>query len=206
MSSPIVPRGIPSAPPSPSPTSFRAGNGASSRAATGGAHGVLSGLTPPANLPPRPRSCAVESGPRLPTCDFQPLFCKFRNTVTLDLRLSEADLLARMKQKTRYNVRLAEKKGVHVRPGSPADLDLLYRLYAETSVRDGFVIRSADYYREAWGSFIEAGLARPFIAEVEGEPVSALILFRFARTAWYMYGMSREAHREKMPNHLLQWA
>ncbi len=130
---------------------------------------------------------------------------QFRNTVTLDLRHGEADLLARMKQKTRYNVRLAEKKGVRVRPGSPADLDLLYRLYAETSVRDGFVIRSADYYRDAWGSFIEAGLARPFIAEVEGEPVSALILFKFARTAWYMYGMSREAHREKMPNHLLQW-
>jgi lipid II:glycine glycyltransferase (peptidoglycan interpeptide bridge formation enzyme) len=132
---------------------------------------------------------------------------QFRNTVTLDLRRSEAEILAAMKQKTRYNVRLAEKKGVRVRssPGSPADLDMLYRLYAETSVRDGFVIRSADYYRDAWGSFIEAGLAQPFIAEVEGEPVSALILFKFARTAWYMYGMSREAHREKMPNHLLQW-
>jgi lipid II:glycine glycyltransferase (peptidoglycan interpeptide bridge formation enzyme) len=130
---------------------------------------------------------------------------QFRNSVTLDLRQSEADLLAGMKQKTRYNVRLAEKKGVRVRPGSHADLDLLYRLYAETSVRDGFVIRSADYYRDAWGSFIEAGLAQPFVAEVEGEPVSALILFKFARTAWYLYGMSREAHREKMPNHLLQW-
>jgi len=130
---------------------------------------------------------------------------QFRNTVTLDLRRGEAELLAGMKQKTRYNVRLAEKKGVRVRPGSGADLDLLYRLYAETSVRDGFVIRAADYYRDAWGSFIRAGLAQPFVAEVEGEPVSALILFTFARTAWYMYGMSRAAHREKMPNHLLQW-
>jgi len=110
-----------------------------------------------------------------------------------------------MKQKTRYNVRLAERKGVRVRPGVIADLDLLYRLYAETSVRDGFVIRSADYYQEAWGSFIRAGLAQPLLAEVGGQPVSALILFKFAKTAWYMYGMSREAHREKMPNHLLQW-
>jgi peptidoglycan pentaglycine glycine transferase (the first glycine) len=132
---------------------------------------------------------------------------QFRNTVTLDLRRSEAEILAGMKQKTRYNIRLAEKKGVRVRssPGSAADLDLLYRLYAETSVRDGFVIRSADYYRDAWGSFIQAGLAQPLIAEVEGKPVGALVLFKFARTAWYMYGMSREAHREKMPNHLLQW-
>jgi lipid II:glycine glycyltransferase (peptidoglycan interpeptide bridge formation enzyme) len=123
----------------------------------------------------------------------------------LDLSRSEDEILAAMKQKTRYNIRLAQKKGVRIRVGSRADLDVLYRLYAETSVRDGFVIRSAEYYRDAWGSFVDAGLAQPFIAEAEGEPVSALILFKFARTAWYMYGMSRDAHREKMPNHLLQW-
>ena len=139
---------------------------------------------------------------------------QFRNTVIVDLRRSEDATLAGMKQKTRYNVRLAEKKGVRVRPGTLADLDLLYRMYAETSMRDGFAIRSLDYYRDAWGSFIAAGLAQPFVAEVvpgpecgaeSPEPVSALILFKFARTAWYMYGMSRAAHREKMPNHLLQW-
>ncbi len=130
---------------------------------------------------------------------------QFRNTVCLDLMPSEPDLLAAMKQKTRYNLRLAERKGVQVRLGAPADLDLLYRLYAETSVRDGFVIRGLDYYRDAWGRFMAAGLAQPFVAEVDGQPVGALIIFRFARTAWYMYGMSRDAHRDKMPNHLLQW-
>jgi lipid II:glycine glycyltransferase (peptidoglycan interpeptide bridge formation enzyme) len=130
---------------------------------------------------------------------------QFRNTVRLDLSRSEDDLLAAMKQKTRYNIRLAEKKGVRIRAGSLADLDVLYRMYAETSVRDGFVIRSPEYYHDAWGSFITAGLAQPFIAEVAEEPVSGLILFKFAHTAWYLYGMSREAHREKMPNHLLQW-
>lgn len=130
---------------------------------------------------------------------------QFRNTVVLDLTRPEAQILATMKQKTRYNIRLAERKGVRVRTGTLADLDVLYQLYAETSVRDGFVIRHADYYRDAWGSFIRADLAQPFIAEVEGQAVSALILFKFARTAWYMYGMSREAHRDKMPNHLLQW-
>jgi lipid II:glycine glycyltransferase (peptidoglycan interpeptide bridge formation enzyme) len=130
---------------------------------------------------------------------------QFRNTVTLDLRPDEEQLLAAMKQKTRYNVRLAEKKGVRVRPGGLADLDRLYKMYAETAVRDGFIIRAPEYYRDAWGSFIAAGLAQPLIAEVAGEPVSALILFVFAQTAWYMYGMSREAQRDKMPNHLLQW-
>ena len=130
---------------------------------------------------------------------------QFRNTVQLDLRRSEAEILAGMKQKTRYNVRLAEKRGVQVRLGSLADLDLLYAMYAQTSLRDGFVIRSTRYYQDAWGSFMKAGLAQPFIAEAEGEALSALILFKFARSAWYMYGMSREIHRDKMPNHLLQW-
>jgi peptidoglycan pentaglycine glycine transferase (the first glycine) len=130
---------------------------------------------------------------------------QFRNTALLDLARDESEILAAMKQKTRYNLRLAERKGVCVRAGGEADLDLLYRMYAETSLRDGFAIRSAAYYRDAWGRFIPAGLAQPFIAEVEGEPVSGLVLFKFARTAWYMYGMSRDAHREKMPNHLLQW-
>jgi lipid II:glycine glycyltransferase (peptidoglycan interpeptide bridge formation enzyme) len=136
---------------------------------------------------------------------FSPDQVQFRNTVTLDLTRSEDELLAAMKQKTRYNVRLAARKGVRVRAGGGADFDLLYRLYAETSLRDGFAIRSAAYYRDVWGALVEAGRAQPFIAEVDGEPVSALILFHFARTAWYFYGMSREAHREKMPNHLLQW-
>jgi lipid II:glycine glycyltransferase (peptidoglycan interpeptide bridge formation enzyme) len=135
---------------------------------------------------------------------------QFRNTVLLDLRRDEAELLAAMKQKTRYNLRLAERKGVRVRPGSTADLDLLYQLYAETSLRDGFVIRSPGYYHDVWGSFMAAGLAQPFIAEVAAagaapEPVGALVVFRHGRTAWYMYGMSRAAHRDKMPNHLLQW-
>ena len=130
---------------------------------------------------------------------------QFRNTVCLDLAPSEADLLAGMKQKTRYNIRLAERKGVRVRLGGPADLDLLYRMYAETSVRDGFAIRGPDYYRDAWGRFMAAELAQPFVAEVDGEPVAALVIFRFARTAWYQYGMSRDTHRDKMPNHLLQW-
>jgi peptidoglycan pentaglycine glycine transferase (the first glycine) len=130
---------------------------------------------------------------------------QFRNTLILDIQDSEEALLADMKQKTRYNIRLASKKGVDVRPGGMEDLDVLYQMYAETSVRDGFVIRKPEYYQDAWGAFIHAGLAQPFIATVEGEAVAALIAFRFGEVATFLYGMSRAAHREKMPNHLLQW-
>lgn len=130
---------------------------------------------------------------------------QFRNTVLLDLTGTEEVWLARMKQKTRYNIRLAQKKGVTVRQGTIEDLPLVYRMYAETSVRDGFVIRPEGYYRHAWEGFIKTGMAEVLLAEVEGEVVAGLILFFFAGKAWYLYGMSRQIHRDKMPNYLLQW-
>lgn len=130
---------------------------------------------------------------------------QFRNTVVLDLSSDETGWLARMKQKTRYNLRLAQRKGVSVRHGSEADFKLLYHMYAETSLRDGFVIRPESYYSMVWKTFIDRGMCQPLIAEVEGQPVAAVILFTFAGRAWYIYGMSREIHRDKMPNYLLQW-
>lgn len=136
---------------------------------------------------------------------------QFRNTVLIDLRYSEDELLQRMKQKTRYNVRLAEKKGVRVHAGSRSDLAMLYRMFAETSVRDGFVIRPESYYRTVWEAFMGtpaggiAPSAEPLIAEVEGQPIAAIFVFYFAQRAYYLYGMSTDAHREKMPNYLLQW-
>lgn len=130
---------------------------------------------------------------------------QFRNTILIDLSPNHADMLARMKSKTRYNIRLARRRGVSIRPAAREDFDLLYRMYAETSVRDGFVIRDQAYYQQAWQTFHGAEMAEGLIAEVEGEPVGGVMIFRFAGRAWYVYGMSLEKHREKMPNHLLQW-
>ena len=136
---------------------------------------------------------------------------QFRNTVQIDLSVSEEELISRMKQKTRYNVRLANKKGVIVRVGNLADMPLLYKMYAETSVRDGFVIRNEGYYRSVWASFMKSTevddqpSAEPLVAEVNGEPIAAIIVFYFAGRAYYIYGMSFEMHRERMPNYLLQW-
>ncbi len=130
---------------------------------------------------------------------------QFRNTVMLDLTASEEELLARMKQKTRYNIRYAGRKGVAVRIGTKEDFGLLYRMYAETSNRDGFIIRGEDYYHNVWETFLAEDMLDPLIAEVDGDPVGALMLFRFAGRAWYLHGMSRDLHRKKMPNYLLQW-
>ena len=132
---------------------------------------------------------------------------QFRNTVIIDLNSSDEEMLGRMKQKTRYNIRLAEKKGVSLRIGILDDLPILYKMYAETSARDGFVIRDEGYYKTVWETFMRSNLptCEPIIAEVDGEPVAAIFVFYFAGRAYYVYGMSRSIHREKMPTYLLQW-
>jgi len=136
---------------------------------------------------------------------------QFKNTVLVDLSATEEDLLARMKPKTRYNVRLAEKKGVIVRIGNKGDFPMLYKMYAETSARDGFIIRDENYYMTVWQTFMQPltfdlrPSTIPLIAEVNNEPVAAIFLFMFAGRAYYVYGMSRNLHREKMPTYLLQW-
>jgi lipid II:glycine glycyltransferase (peptidoglycan interpeptide bridge formation enzyme) len=130
---------------------------------------------------------------------------QYRNTVLVDLQEKEEEMLARMKQKTRYNIRLAARKRVVVRAGAVEDLPLLYKMYAETSARDGFAIREKRYYLTLWKMFLEAGMMEPLIAHVEGEAVAAMCVFRFGGTAVYMHGMSLPIHRNKMPTYLLQW-
>ena len=130
---------------------------------------------------------------------------QFKNTVVVDLRQDEEEMLMRMKSKTRYNIRLAKRRDVTVRVGNLDDVDRLYRMYAHTAVRDDFLIRSEAYYQSVWRTFIAQGMAEPLIAEVDGQPVGAVVIFRFAGRALYLYGMSLDEHREKMFNYRLQW-
>ena len=130
---------------------------------------------------------------------------QFKNTAVLDLRGTEEEWLARMKQKSRYNLRLSQRSGVIVRVAINDELELMYKMYAQTAARDGFIIREMEYYLGVWRSFIRAGMADPLLAEIDGQPVAGLVLFHFGKKAWYFYGMSTNLQREKMPNYLLQW-
>jgi peptidoglycan pentaglycine glycine transferase (the first glycine) len=130
---------------------------------------------------------------------------QFRNTVRVHLTPGEKELLAGMKPKWRYNIRLAEKKGVRIDLGTERDLALFYKLYAETSARDGFLIRRFPYYRDVWSTMLRGQLAQLFLARVGAETIAGLMLFVFADRAWYFYGASLSTRREFMPNHLLQW-
>ncbi|HID86706.1 MAG TPA: peptidoglycan bridge formation glycyltransferase FemA/FemB family protein [Anaerolineae bacterium] len=128
-----------------------------------------------------------------------------RTTLLLDLTADLDELLARMKPKTRYNIRLAKRKGVVVREGSEEDLSIFYRLLQVTSQRDGFAIHTREYYEEAWHRFAPRGMARLLVASYRGEILAGLMAFALGRTAWYLYGASSDRHRNLMPNHLLQW-
>ena len=78
-------------------------------------------------------------------------------------------------------------------------------MYAETAVRDGFLIRPEAYYQDGWRVFMTSDQAELLLAEVAGEVVAGLLLFLCGSTAWYLYGASTGRQRQVMPNHLLQW-
>lgn len=147
-----------------------------------------------------PAACLRDRGWRISTEQIQ-----YRNTVRLDLNKSEQELRDAMKPKWRYNIRLAQKKGVRVEAGSESELSMFYQMYAETGARDSFLIRRFPYYRDVWGTMMRANLAHMLLARVGAETIAGLILFVFAGRAWYFYGASRSAHRDLMPNHILQW-
>lgn len=130
---------------------------------------------------------------------------QFRNTVEIYLDGSEDELLAAMKQKTRYNIRLAGRKGIAIRHGTPDDFPIIAAMYQETAARDGFAIRPVEYYLDGWQALYDAGMAQPLLAEFEGQPIAAVILVRFAERTTYMYGASTDIERSRMPNYLLQW-
>jgi peptidoglycan pentaglycine glycine transferase (the first glycine) len=124
-------------------------------------------------------------------------------TIIVDLHGAEEEILARMKQKTRYNIRLAEKKDVSVRPWD--DLPAFQRLMQVTGGRDGFGVHSLEYYRRAYALFHPAGMAELLVAEYGGVPLAALMVFARGRRAWYLYGASNDQERNRMPTYLLQW-
>lgn len=129
-----------------------------------------------------------------------------RNEWVLNIQPDEQKILAGMKEKWRYNIRLAGRKGVTVRRGEgPADLDAFYNIYVTTSERDKFFIHNKAFYSEVARLYGQDDRFALFLAEYEGKPIAGIIVLRYGRWSWYMYGASSNEQRNLMPNHLLQW-
>lgn len=137
---------------------------------------------------------------------WQPSVTQFQPLRTIKVRADRSDdeLLAAMKPKTRYNVRLAERRGVVVRQGTRADLPRFYRLLQETSSRDEFGIHRVEYFRDLLDAFGPA--AALLIAEYEGEIAAGIIVARQQQEAIYLYGASSTALQRHMPAYLIQYA
>jgi lipid II:glycine glycyltransferase (peptidoglycan interpeptide bridge formation enzyme) len=145
------------------------------------------------------------------------------DTVILDLEKSEDDLLAQMKKKTRYNIKLAAKKNVYIEEKSPLEfLERWYELYKETAERDRIAIHSYQYYRDLAEA---AELSKEFDLrlyaafyedELKDEPqdkeqdqqkdfLAGIIVLYYQNQAYYLYGASSNLKRNLMPAYLLQW-
>ncbi len=124
-------------------------------------------------------------------------------TIIVDIKNSEEEILARMKQKTRYNIRLAEKKGVTVRAWD--DLEAFHKMMLATGGRDGFGVHSLEYYRRAYGLLHPKEMGEILVAEYGGKPLAALFVARNGNRAYYLYGASTNDERNRMPTYLLQW-
>ncbi len=124
-------------------------------------------------------------------------------TIIVDISENEEIILSRMKQKTRYNIRLAEKKGVTVRPWN--DLAAFHQMMLTTGARDGFGVHSYEYYKRAYELMHPKQMCEILVAEYESKPLAALFVARNGNRAYYLYGASTNEERNRMPTYLLQW-
>ncbi len=136
------------------------------------------------------------------TVDMQP-----KEILVLDITKSEEELLAGMKQKTRYNIRLAEKRGVKVSHNTQHlahNINEFLRLVKITSERDKIKSHSESYYRKMFET-IPPEILKLYVAEYGGKIIAANLVLFFGKMATYMHGASDNTHRDVMAPYLLQW-
>jgi len=124
----------------------------------------------------------------------------------MDLEKDEEEILADMHKKHRYNIRLAQRKGVTVREStSDEDFETFYNLYYETSQRQKFFGRSRTYLEKVWKNFRDNNASFLLIAEYQGKPLSAWMLLVFEGVLYYPYGGSTERDKDVQSSCLLGW-
>jgi len=124
----------------------------------------------------------------------------------IDITKSEEDLLKAMKQKTRYNIGLAQRKGVKIRISSEmSDIEAFWQLVKQTSERDGFHPHPKEHYKKMFEVFAKDETIKLFIAEYDGKVVAANMVSFFGKVCTYLHGASSNLYREVMAPYLLQW-
>lgn len=126
-------------------------------------------------------------------------------TIIMDISPSEDDLLKKMKSKTRYNIRLAEKKGVTVEETSTDEgFKKFSALYFATTKRQHYFGHDARYHKIVWDE-LKKSQAYIMIANFQDIPLAAYELFIFKDRAYYPYGGSSSDYKNVMAPNLLMW-
>ena len=117
---------------------------------------------------------------------------------------NEDEVFNNFHQKTRYNIRLATKKGVTIKEGTREDLKDFHEIMVTTGIRDGFITRPLQYFEKMYDCLGPKHM-KLLMAYYEDKPISGVIPIMYGNKTWYLYGASSNEHRNLMPNYLLQW-
>ena len=132
------------------------------------------------------------------------LFTKYN--FLIDLTKTEEQLLAAMHPKTRYNIGIAQKKGVEVYESTKEeDFEIYLKLYFETTKRQKYFGHTSSYHKLVWQTLAPVKMARLLIAKYQGEPLVAWMLLNFASTLYYPYGGSSKEYKDVMASNLIAW-
>ena len=145
----------------------------------------------------------LKNPPAPPGFVVSPQHIQPQTTLVVDLRGREEDVFNRMKPKTRYNIRLASRKGVVVKPSD--DIVSFYKVMNITSQRETFHVHSLDYYRRAYDLFHPRGMCELLAAEFEGQTLAVVMVFALGKTGYYFYGASEDVERQRKPTYPIQW-
>ncbi|ADY53966.1 Methicillin resistance protein [Pseudopedobacter saltans DSM 12145] len=131
------------------------------------------------------------------------------NTIFLDLKKDQNELLGSMKPKTRYNINVSFRKGITVKAAGMDKLDVWYALYQETAVRNKITINNIDYFRTVLAARAEDSSSpaevQLLIAEYNNVPLAAMFLVISGNRGTYLYGASSSSNRNLMATYALQW-
>lgn len=134
----------------------------------------------------------------------KPLFTK--HNFVLNLTRSEEEILKSMHSKTRYNIRVAERKGVKVEERTDdKGFEIFLKLHFETTQRQRFHSHNKNYHRKVWKLLREHNMARVLIAFYNKKPLTAWMIYNFKDTLYYPYGGSSIEHKDVMSNNLVAW-
>lgn len=133
-------------------------------------------------------------------------FTQPKDTLILNLLQSEDDIFKNMKQKTRYNIRLAEKKNIRItRSNNPDEIETFYKLLLKTCDRDQFRPHPKEHYQNIINILGPKNIAYIYHAVYQDKIIASMIVTFFGHIATYLHGASSNKYRNLMPTYAIQW-